>query len=317
VALAYAGLGAIRVWQMCLGEAEALLEHAERALRDEVEPAAGVLLHQARGMLELAHGRDGKAMTAFKAAERAAGLLVAAHPGSTPMRAHMLQTLVRLGETGRAEQALAGLDETGRGEMRNALAALRLAQGDSQAATVALAPVLAGSAPVTNAGWMSQAFLLEAIARDALGDPVAAERALERALDLAEPDGALFGFLLHPAPELLQGHARRCPAHATVTAEILSLLGPPEPAPPPGSLEGTVPPRLTEPLSGSEARVLRFLPTNLSAPEIAGQLSVSVNTVRTHMRHLYEKLGAHSRTEAVEQARALSLLASSGRFTAA
>jgi LuxR family maltose regulon positive regulatory protein len=63
--------------------------------------------------------------------------------------------------------------------------------------------------------------------------------------------------------------------------------------------------------------VLRFLPTNLSAPEIAGQLSVSVNTVRTHMRHLYEKLGAHSRTEAVEQARALSLLASSGRFTAA
>jgi LuxR family maltose regulon positive regulatory protein len=317
VALAYAGLGAIRVWQMCLGEAEALLEHAERALRDEVEPAAGVVLHQARGMLELAHGRDGQAMTAFKAAERAAGLLVAAHPGSTPMRAHMLQTLVRLGETGRAEQALAGLDETGRGEMRNALAALRLAQGDSQAATVALAPVLAGSAPVTNAGWMSQAFLLEAIARDALGDPVAAERALERALDLAEPDGALFGFLLHPAPELLQGHARRCPAHATVTAEILSLLGPSEPAPPPGSLGGIVPPKLTEPLSGSEARVLRFLPTNLSAPEIAGQLSVSVNTVRTHMRHLYEKLGAHSRTEAVEQARALSLLASSGRFTAA
>jgi LuxR family maltose regulon positive regulatory protein len=58
---------------------------------------------------------------------------------------------------------------------------------------------------------------------------------------------------------------------------------------------------------------LRFLPTNLSAPEIAGQLSVSVNTVRTHMRHLYEKLDAHSRTEAVEQARTLGLLALSLR----
>ena len=58
---------------------------------------------------------------------------------------------------------------------------------------------------------------------------------------------------------------------------------------------------------------MRFLPTNLSAPEIAGQLSVSVNTIRTHMRHLYEKLGVHSRTEAVEQARTLGLLAQSAR----
>ena len=324
VAPAYAGLGAIRVWQMRLEEAEALLGHAERALRGAVEPAAGVVLHQARGMLELAHGRDDQAMTAFQAAERVAGLLVAAHPRPTPMRAHMLQTLVRLGETARAEQALAGLDETGRGETRNALAAFRLAQGDPQAATVALAPILDGSAPVTNLGWMSQAFLLEAIARDALGDPLAAGRALEHALDLAEPDGAVFAFLLHPAPELLRCHARRGTTHAALIAEILSLLARPGPGGPGGrgggqppmtrvGLGGIVPPRLTEPLSGSEARVLRFLPTNLSAPEIAGQLSVSVNTVRTHVRHLYEKLGAHSRTEAVEQARTLGLLAPSSR----
>jgi LuxR family transcriptional regulator, maltose regulon positive regulatory protein len=307
VAPAYAGLGAIRVWQMRLDEADTLLEQAERALRGEVEPAAGVVL-QARGMLELAHGRDDRAMTAFQAAERLAGLLVTAHPRSTPMRAHMLQTLVQLGETGRAEQALAGLDEIGRGQAHNALAALRLAQGDSQAATAALAPVLDGSAPVTNLGWMSQAFLLEAIARDALGDPVAAGRALEHALDLVEPDGAVFAFLLHPAPELLRRHARRGTAHAALIAVILGLMAGNKPASPRGE-----PNRLPEPLSGSEARVLRFLPTNLSAPEIAGQLSVSVNTVRTHMRHLYEKLGAHSRTEAVEQARTLGLLALSSR----
>jgi LuxR family maltose regulon positive regulatory protein len=314
VAPAYAGLGAIRVWQMRLEEAEALLEHAERALRGEVEPAAGVVLHQARGMLELARGRDDQAMTAFGSAERVAGLLVAAHPHSTPMRAHMLQTLVRLGETARVERVLAGPDDTGRGEMRNALAALRLAQGDPRAATAALAPVLDGSAPVTNLGWMSQAFLLEAIARDALGDPVAARRALEHALDLVEPDGAVFAFLLHPAPELLRRHARRGTAHAALIAEILDLMPPPggmgggEP-PMTRGLGGIVPPRVTEPLSGSEARVLRFLPTCLPVPEIAGQLSVSVNTVRTHMRHLYEKLGVHSRTEAVEQARTLGLLA--------
>jgi LuxR family transcriptional regulator, maltose regulon positive regulatory protein len=59
--------------------------------------------------------------------------------------------------------------------------------------------------------------------------------------------------------------------------------------------------------------VLRYLPTNLPGPEIAGELSLSVNTVRTHMRQLYEKLGAHTRTEAVERARAQGLLAPSSR----
>jgi LuxR family maltose regulon positive regulatory protein len=55
--------------------------------------------------------------------------------------------------------------------------------------------------------------------------------------------------------------------------------------------------------------VLRYLPTNLSTPEIANELHVSRNTIRTHMSHLYAKLGTHSRTEAVERARALGLLA--------
>jgi LuxR family transcriptional regulator, maltose regulon positive regulatory protein len=68
-----------------------------------------------------------------------------------------------------------------------------------------------------------------------------------------------------------------------------------------------------EALSYGEIRVLRYLQTSLSAREIAGELSVSVNTVKTHQRHLYQKLGAHSRTQAVEQARALGLLAPSAR----
>jgi LuxR family transcriptional regulator, maltose regulon positive regulatory protein len=64
-----------------------------------------------------------------------------------------------------------------------------------------------------------------------------------------------------------------------------------------------------------EVRVLRYLPTNLSAGEIARELSVSVNTVRTHMRHIFAKLGAHRRTDVVERARALGLLAPSPRAT--
>ena len=74
-------------------------------------------------------------------------------------------------------------------------------------------------------------------------------------------------------------------------------------------------PRLTEPLSQGEIRVLRYMPTNLSTPEIARELSLSVHTVRTHVRHLFAKLGVHGRTEAVARARALGLLAPSGRTT--
>src|SRR5262249_6026123 len=94
---------------------------------------------------------------------------------------------------------------------------LRLAQDDPRAAMVAVAPVLDGSAPLVWPAWLVEAFLLEAIARDSLGDAGAADRALERALDLAEPDGALLWFLLHPVPGLLQTVER---------ARALGLLAP-------------------------------------------------------------------------------------------
>ena len=73
---------------------------------------------------------------------------------------------------------------------------------------------------------------------------------------------------------------------------------------------------LHEPLSESEARVLRYLPTNLSAREIADELFLSWYTVKTHMRHLYIKLDTHTRTETVDRARSLGLLAPSPRKVA-
>jgi LuxR family maltose regulon positive regulatory protein len=66
--------------------------------------------------------------------------------------------------------------------------------------------------------------------------------------------------------------------------------------------------RLPEPLSPTEKRVLGYLPTNLPVPDIAREMCVSANTVKTHTRHLFTKLDAHSRAEAVTRARALGLL---------
>ena len=100
----------------------------------------------------------------------------------------------------------------------------------------------------------------------------------------------------------MERHARHRTAHPSLIAEILGLLAGKRTAPQAGL-------QALEPLSRSEIRVLRYLPTNLSQPEIANELHVSRHTVRTHMSHLYAKLGIHSRTEAVERARELGLLA--------
>jgi LuxR family maltose regulon positive regulatory protein len=313
--VAHSVLGFALITQGQLDEGERSLEQAERTLRAEVEPAAAMRLHYARGLLDLVSGRPEAALSAFQAAERVTGLLVTEHALARRLRSHTLQTLVRLGQAQRAEQALAEMDGPDRdsGEMRNAMAVLRLAQDDPKAATVALAPVLDGSVSLTNAHlWDVQAFLLDAIARDALGEASAARRALERALNLAQLESLVFPFLLDPAPGLLERHRRQGTGHAALISEILDALAGRKPTAPHGR-ERRGERGLLEPLSQSEVRVLRYLPTKLSVPEIADQLYLSVNTVKTHMRHVYDKLGVHRRHEAVEQARALGLLAPAAR----
>jgi LuxR family maltose regulon positive regulatory protein len=70
---------------------------------------------------------------------------------------------------------------------------------------------------------------------------------------------------------------------------------------------------LPEPVTESELRVLRYLPTDLSTREIADELYLSVHTVKTHVKHLYAKLDAHSRREAVKRSHELGLLSLSSR----
>jgi LuxR family maltose regulon positive regulatory protein len=309
--VAHIAVGVAMIVQGRIEEAQDALGHAERIVRAEADPAAGMRLRYGRGMLEFVCGRHDTALRAFQAAQRLSDSLVTPHTLAPRLRSHLLQTLARGGETARVEQALASLEtaERERGEIRIAEASLRLTQGDPGAAIAVLAPVLDGSVPLQNAHlWDVQALLLQAIACDALGNAAAARRALEGALDRAEPERLLFPFLYDPAPDLLDRHRRLGTGHAALIAEILGVLAGREPGAQPSGV-----PRLREPLSHAEARVLRYLPTKLSAPEIADEMYLSVNTVKTHMRHLYDKLGTHRRHEAVEQARALGLLAPSAR----
>jgi len=309
--VACAALGFTLAWQVRLEEAESWIEHAERSVAAQAEPGAAVAVRYGRGTLELARGRDRNALAAFRSAELVAGGLDVPKPVVSRARALQVITLVRLGDSEHAEQALASLDERARErlDVRVATAALRLAQGDPRAATAALAPILHSSTAALPGMWLARALLLEAVAQDALRDQNAAASALERALDLTEPDGAVLPFLLYPAKGLLERHARRRTTHAALISEILGVLAGKTPAPP--SAAG--PALLIESLSESELRVLRYLPTHLTAPEIADQLYISVNTVKTHMRKVYGKLGSHGRAEAVARARDLGLLAPSAR----
>ena len=309
-AVAYGVLAGALIWRGRLEEAVDPLERAERNLRVTTEPGAAVQVHVARGMLELARGRYEEASTALHRADRISDAFVSRHMLTRQARALLLQALVNVGELERVEHSLAGLEpvERASSEMRNARALLRLAQNDPEDASRVLAPVLEGSVPLVSRLWRLQPLILEAIARDAMGDISASQDSVERALDLAERNGVVWPFLIHGAQDLLEKQARFRTSHASLIAEILNIS-----AGRAATLILSEVAPLLEPLSESETRILRYLPTNLSAPEIASDLYLSVNTVKTHLRHVYAKLGTHRRAEAVQRARALGLLAPSTR----
>jgi LuxR family transcriptional regulator, maltose regulon positive regulatory protein len=315
VTRAYLIVAVVRCWQARWQEAEEWQGLASHSLRAEVDPRTSVAFYLIQGELALFRGRYAEAVATLESCERMARLHAKAAPREIALtRPVLLLAFLKLGEVKRVEEALATpMDEEaliGGGLMRLPLAALRLGKGDPQAASSALVPLLNRTAPVAHRNFLILAFLLEAFARNALGDPAASECALENALDLAELDGILSPFLLYPAADLLQRHRGRRTAHAALISEILDRLSQAK-----DERAGAPRATLQEPLRKSELRVLRYLPTNLSAAEIAAELHLSVYTVKTHMRQLYVKFGVHGRSAAVKRARHLGLLAPSSRAT--
>jgi LuxR family transcriptional regulator, maltose regulon positive regulatory protein len=180
----------------------------------------------------------------------------------------------------------------------------RLVDHHPQKTPAARAPVRDGSVPRAHLLWAAAFLLLEVIVDDAPGDLDASAPAVDRDLGLAEPDRVLFPALIRVALGLLERRAGPGPTEAGLVSDLAGLLGEVTRSAP-ASAELPWP---GEQLTESEIRVLRYLPTHMGAPEIAAELYLSANTVKTHLRHLYRKLGAHSRREAVQRARAIGLL---------
>jgi LuxR family maltose regulon positive regulatory protein len=155
-----------------------------------------------------------------------------------------------------------------------------------------------------------EAHLRAGIAHLHLGDRDAAAAAAEDALAAAEPDRLIFPFVFTEAAELLDALPRHATAHGALLADIVDVL---QGASAPSTDRAPLTP--PEDLSPSELRVLRYLPTNMTRPEIARELYVSINTVNTHIRNIYAKLDARSRSAAVQRARELRLLSTGGSRT--
>jgi LuxR family transcriptional regulator, maltose regulon positive regulatory protein len=299
------------LWLGRFDEVERCLERAQRVLQPDGEPGTELIVHYARGLLRLAQGRLEEALEAFRAAERMQALLDGEHAFAVTGRARLIETQARMGELASARRALAETSEEARdtAEMREAAAVIHLAAGEPGQAVDVLAPVIDGGTPaIYRPSAITEALALNAAACARLGDRRAAEAWLERALELAEPEKIVLPFILAPIHELLDRLPRHRTAHATLLRVILDVLAGASPRAPG---EGVT---LLQELSHAELRVLRYLPSGLKATEIAAELGVSANTVRTHIRHIYTKLDAHDRNEAVARARELGLIGPSSHF---
>ena len=309
LAPALGSVGGMAVWMGEFDEAEHWLGRAWEVADPHVDPAAAVFLHVATGMLHAGRWQHQAALEEFTAAARAQSQLTGVHALAPRITGWLASTQARLGMPDEARATLTGFSPAPAraGVLSNARAVISLADGDPAAAIDALRDVLDVSPPGVPAFTLVESQLLTGIAHLELGDRPAAATAAEAALDAAEPDRLMFPFAMTGALELLVALPSHETAHGALLANIVDLLRG-EPAP-------TVDPEpLPQPdeLTPSELRVLRYLPTNLTRPEIASELYISTNTVNTHIRNIYSKLGARDRSSAVQRARELRLL-STGR----
>jgi LuxR family maltose regulon positive regulatory protein len=303
IAPAHATLAGILIWTGELDHGEQWLARARAAIQADGEPGIRLLVHLVSAILPAVRGDHRQALAEFAAAADVQAAMAGEHALTARVTAWTIATQTRGGLLDQARATLAALDDrhAAADEIRNAAATIRLAERDPAGARRELRPVLDGTAPVLT---RIEAHLLAALACRDLGDQRAARTAVEQALNLAEQDRIVLPFAMTGAWELLETLPPWETSHAALVTDILDAVRSGAPAP--------RTPRPAEDLSPSELRVLRYLPTNLTRPEIAGELSISLNTVNTHIRKIYAKLGATDRTAAVQRGRELRLL-STGR----
>jgi LuxR family maltose regulon positive regulatory protein len=285
-----------------VNEADTTLERAAVALSGNREPPLLALYRLTRGRVRIAQGRIGEALEEVEAGlDKLTGWAAAANLRS------ILETEAAIGRAALGHRDAAERDlERAAAESPGptiGLARLALSAGDPERALDYLPRAMRWTDRLL-VSQQVEGWALTALARDALADHDGARESLECALDLAEPGGFRQVLVAHGAAlrPVLRRQLRLGTAHRAFVGELLETLED-------DAGRATSRPALAEQLTDREAAVLRFLPTMMSNHEIAAELFVSVNTVKTHLRSIYRKLAAADRREAVTRARELELLA--------
>jgi LuxR family maltose regulon positive regulatory protein len=200
-------------------------------------------------------------------------------------------------------------------------------EDDLQAVLGLLARLLQAAEEGGRNGSVIEILILQSLAYQAQGNQTHALAALERALALAEPDGYVRIFVDEGEPIRLLIADYRMQIEKKRSDQDLKLIGYTDkllaafsqPVAPPKSAtmhkkSGMDEPEsrptkgvLVETLSERELEVLKLLRSELSGPEIAGQLMVSLNTLRTHTKNIFNKLGVNNRRAAIRRAEELDL----------
>jgi LuxR family maltose regulon positive regulatory protein len=237
-------------------------------------------------------------------------------PEVRPVPAVRARLWLRRGEQGRAEawvreRGLTAADEPAYLQeyehvtLARVLLARHAAAGDPASLATArslLDRLLAAAEQGGRAGTVIEVLILTALAMQAGGEADDARDALRRALALARPEGYVRLVTEEGAP--MAALLRTCAARGEEQAYARHLLARLRPGRPGGAVRAG----LVETLSRRELEVLRLLRSDLSGPDIARELYVSVNTLRTHTSHIYAKLGVTTRRAAVARATELELL---------
>jgi len=289
-----------------LPAAERHLASAEATAPRAGDPALRLVVKLTRASVSLSAGMIEPARAAVRAARDAT---IGWRPPAPLAVAHAVvraDVLIAAGRLDEAARAVAQPPPPGRwAETDLARARLALIAGDPGGAAAIVAATLDRVIPALTPSSAIELRVVGAVARHRNGDPDAALALVEQALALAEPEQELRPFLAVGAPvrELLVRRIRAGTAHRSLAGELGELLDPHTSAAPDRRSAMAL-----EPLSEREQVVLRYLPTTLSKAEIASEMRVSVNTVKTHMKNIYRKLDVTDRAQAIRRARTLHLV---------
>ncbi len=284
-----------------LGEARRQLKVAVGALRLQPDPLMDALAHAVAARHTLAEGHVGPARGMLGRA-RAGGPL----PPWLEHRMVLLESATCAAE-GAVQAAVDAAESAGPGSHLDAAVALAhawLAAGNLQAATRALA-ALRGAEAAASDYTRVEAWLADARLSYRAEDRARGHRSLEQALRLASAEQLRLPFIgerawIRPALRCDQGLARAY--QLLLEPDVIGSR--PVPAQPPGDAA----PLIVEQLSQREREVVRYMSEMMSTAEIAAEMYISVNTVKTHLKSIYRKLAAAHRREAVRRARQLHLV---------